>query len=318
MHRFFERAGGLTSNIRIDNLAACVSKIGKGTHRVYTERFERAKDYYGLNVLPCQPGKGNQKGDVERDIRTHVAKIRRRIKREERVFVDFDDLNMWLADYCAETTAELSAWIEERKRLRPLPEYRDNIVCRVEEVSANKHGIVRAANASYSVPDSWIGRRCVVSAGPHQVCISLKGEHISEPVLHPRQPHHGKSILLEHVISSLVRKPAAMIRWTHRDILFPCSEFERLYHYLQRTSSGCAESEFLRCLNIIHHVTYDDLRMAVSIILEAKSKHPFEDIKGLLLQANGPSSMIEQPDLDTDLHEYDQLIPNTQYQKDVS
>ncbi|MBF0298108.1 MAG: hypothetical protein HQK51_05270 [Oligoflexia bacterium] len=36
--------------------------------------FIKATDYYDFKVLPCSPGKGNEKGDVERDIRTHAKK----------------------------------------------------------------------------------------------------------------------------------------------------------------------------------------------------------------------------------------------------
>ncbi len=96
IHSTYEKAGGLTRNVRIDNLSPCVAKIRSGADRLYTAAFLRAIAYYGFGVLPCAPGKGSEKGDVERDIRTHARRIRNAIRVTGRVFIDFDDLNAWL------------------------------------------------------------------------------------------------------------------------------------------------------------------------------------------------------------------------------
>jgi len=69
-HSFFEAIGGMTEKIRFDNLSPVVKKVLKGRDRLYTAAFERALKYYGFEPLPCAPGKGNEKGDCERDIRT--------------------------------------------------------------------------------------------------------------------------------------------------------------------------------------------------------------------------------------------------------
>jgi transposase len=81
-HRFFIQAGGIPRNVRIDNLSPCVAKVLKGDNRIYTSHYNRFMEYYGFETLPCRPGVGSDKGDVEREIRTHTARIVRRCKLE--------------------------------------------------------------------------------------------------------------------------------------------------------------------------------------------------------------------------------------------
>lgn len=76
IHSFFEEMNGMTHSIRFDNLAPAVKKILEGNKRLYTDAFNRAADYYGFGLLPCTPGKGSDKGDVERDIRTYASRIK--------------------------------------------------------------------------------------------------------------------------------------------------------------------------------------------------------------------------------------------------
>ncbi|MBK9039027.1 MAG: hypothetical protein IPL83_07690 [Bdellovibrionales bacterium] len=61
VHSFFEKIGGQTKNIRIDNLSPCVKRVKKDGGRDYTDAFNRAIKYYDFGVLPCSPGRGNEK-----------------------------------------------------------------------------------------------------------------------------------------------------------------------------------------------------------------------------------------------------------------
>ena len=40
------------------------------------------------------------KGDVEREIRTQAQRLQNSVKITGKVFRDWDDLNVWLGDYC--------------------------------------------------------------------------------------------------------------------------------------------------------------------------------------------------------------------------
>ena len=93
IHSFFEKIGGMTDKIRFDNLSPCVKKVLEGSNRLYTDAFKRAIVYYDFKCLPCAPGKGNEKGDVERDIRSFASRIKNRISHECLVFRDWEHLN---------------------------------------------------------------------------------------------------------------------------------------------------------------------------------------------------------------------------------
>ena len=108
IHSFFEKIGGVTKNIRFDNLSPCVKKVLEGSNRLYTDDFKRAIAYYGFGCLPCAPAKGNEKGDVERDIRTFSSRIKNRISHEGLVFLDWNHLNQWLVQYLLEREKEES------------------------------------------------------------------------------------------------------------------------------------------------------------------------------------------------------------------
>lgn len=313
MHSFFEAIGGITDKMRFDNLSPAVKKVLPGSERIYTAAFERALKYYGIKPLPCSPGKGNEKGDCERDIRTFFHRIKDMIVMSGRVFDDFEDLNQWLSDFAKKQMSDKNweKFHEEAKTLKPLPPRDDSILAQVHVTTVTKLGTACIKRSRYSVPDSLIGRSVKIVVSAFDTKIYQISPNPTLIATHPRIPENQSSILLEHSISSLVRKPQAMVRWVHKDILFPHTVLRNYYVYLQKILPHGAESEFLRSLNLIHHVSLEDIIAGVEIILETKSTDPFGDLKNLLLPNHLCSSGLafRQPPLNTELSQYDQLIP---------
>lgn len=318
VHSFFEKIGGQTENIRFDNLTPCVKRILPSGKRLYTTAFERALEYYGVGALPCAPGKGSDKGDVERDIRTWAVRFCNHVKVHGLVFRDFAHLNEELAEFCARESAGNERLALERKHLKPVVHRDEGVLCRVEETRASSHGTVRINKTSYSVPDEWIDVWCRAVMGPFDVRINRIG-YPNDVVVHPRKPEGEHSIKLEHVVKSLLRKPQAMIRWAHREILFPEPVFKALYRRLQdkEEGPGFAEREFLRVVNLIHHAPLTDIKVAIDIALgaETKAQNLFTEIKELLLTERRPQATViefhcaSQIPLNPNLNNYDQLIP---------
>lgn len=318
IHRFFERIGGQTHAIRIDNLSPCVSKVLSGQQRKWTASFSRAITHYGFKVLPCSPGKGNEKGDVERDIRTFASRIRKLIHHQGIVFRDWDHLNEWLADYmdsrCQETTTQKLA--VERQHLKPLAWADESILCKIEESRATAHGTFRINKTAYSVRDEAIGVQCRAVMDAYEVKIyRLEGGKTCVGT-HPRKPEGEPSILLEHVLPSLLRKPQALVRWAHREILFPKPAFRAFYQKLRRIDETAAPREFLRSVNLVQLCPLSEIEAGMELLLESKSPEPlFEQLKDLLLGSRKPAPVIElarrfeQRPLQPELAQYDKLIP---------
>jgi transposase len=64
----FEHIGGVPQRIVFDNLSAAVVSIGQGEKRTLTEAFRRFVLHYHFQAEFCNPGKGNEKGNVENKV----------------------------------------------------------------------------------------------------------------------------------------------------------------------------------------------------------------------------------------------------------
>jgi len=322
VHSFYEVIGGMTKNIRFDNLSPCVKKIRSGSERIYTEAFDRAARYYGFGLLPCSPGKGNEKGDCERDIRTHARRIGAELSISGHKFEGFEDLNEWLLGYCRRHQAEKSKELfqNEQTFLRPLPRRDESILCRVSTSDVTLYGTVRIGTSSYSVPDAMIGRPCRIIQTPFEVVIrEISG--LKREIIHERAADCENRILLEHVLPSLVRKPGAMVRWAHRGILFPDERFRRYFDWLCQRFPGTSEREFLRSINLIQHTSLEDIATGIELIMESESSSPFTDLKNLLIgpghRPNDQSAQNQQR-LSPKLSMYDSLIPQPLIEESAS
>ena len=312
IHHFFEGLGGMTQNIRIDNLSACVAKVLKSDERIWTLAFKRSIQYYGFKVLPCNPGKGNEKGDVERDIRTLARRIKNQIQIQNMKFKNWDHLNEWLRDFCLEFQSEesIKLMVEEKKHLQILAGKDEEVLSRCELVTASPHGTVRIMKSVYSVPDKIIGEQVRVVPGPYVVQIYRGKDLIAT---HPRKTEMENSILLEHILPSLVRKPRAMIRWAHRNILFPNHVFLSFYEKLKSLDDSSCEREFLKCINLVHYCSLFDIQAGMELIMEHFSENYFEKLRELLLDGRRPNNVIllRQKPLIPELSQYDLFIPST-------
>ncbi len=317
MHSFFIFIDGMTECVRIDNLSPCVRKVLKGDKRLYTKDFQKAIDYYGFKVLPCSPGKGNEKGDVERDIRTHARKIQSLIKIHGLCFESLTDFNHWLYDYAVNRQKKDSEvkFIEEKSLLMPLPRAEESILNEIDYLRASGYGTIHHEGAIYSVPDTAMGGqvlKTVISAEEVKI-YKLDGEK-KLVARHPRQPKTGKSIEIAHIIHSLIRKPGALARWKHKDILFQNASCKRLFCFLKKHNPEKAEKEFLKTINLIQHVPLTEIATAIDIALEGGSNDLFEDIKILVLPKEGYSEgivqAINQPSIKPNLNQYDLFIPS--------
>lgn len=310
-HTFSETIGGMTKNIRIDNLSPCVKKVLKGNKRIYTDSFTTAIDYYGFKVLPCSPGKGNEKGDVERDIRTHARKILKIINRKKLIFANFEELNEWLHEYCkhrwsSEIKEKLSI---EQKLLSPTPPRKEHILCKVDDVRSNNYGVIHHDGFTLSIPDNLIGVQCRLVIGAYDIKI-YKNNHLES--VHSIEKGNKESILLEDILPSLMKKPNAMIRWKHRDILFPNKIFHKFYSFIKSSLDYGSEAEFLRCVNLIQHTSFQELQAGIELLLESNQKNCFYDELKSLVLGDKVISVIDrfkQRPLEPDLKVYDKFIP---------
>ena len=315
VHSFFEAIGGVTENIRFDNLSPVVKEVLKDGGRLYTDAFKRAHAYYGFGLLPCRPAKGSDKGDVERDIRTFSSRIKNRVSHEGVVFRDFDHANEYLKLFMElHQKAEVKLLlITEKEKLKPLPSKEELVLCKVIDQRAGPYGNVRFGKSAYSVKDGWIEKECRVLVGAYTVKI-YQGSN-PEPEIHERKPDGEHSLKLEHVIPSLVRKPHAMIRWAHRSILFPDPICAKFYQRLKNQNGQSAEREYLRTLNLVLQIALSEITVAMELAMDTASSDLFESVRELLFGERKPANVFDLSEklnmkpIKPELSGYDSFIP---------
>ena len=108
-----------------------------------------------------------------------------------------------------------------------------------------------------------------------------------------------------------------MVRWVHKQLLFPLPVFRKFYNRLRQINAQTTEREFLRSVNLIQFAPLSEIAVGMELILETKTEYLFEDLKELLLGRRAPADVIDisaranQHAINPKLSIYDSFIPNT-------
>lgn len=166
----FSEWGGVARNVLYDNLASVVAERRGDLIRFHPRILELAGHYH-FAPLPCHPGKGNEKGRVERSIRY----IRESFFAARR-FTTLLDLN-----------EQARRWRNQIAHIRPHPEQKPRTVQEIFEqeqplllpnpehhmetdliqpVRSGKTIYIRFDTNDYSIPPEAVGKQLTLVAGP--------------------------------------------------------------------------------------------------------------------------------------------------------
>jgi hypothetical protein len=144
-------------------MSTAVVEVGKGTERILTDGFTRFMLHYRFDAEFCNPGKGNEKGNVE----SKVGYERRNMLVPVPTIVDFDEFNKELLERCdSDMDREhyrhkrqiRELWEEERESLLTLPEA-EYEVFRYVSARVSPTGFVSADLRSYGLSPELGGCR---------------------------------------------------------------------------------------------------------------------------------------------------------------
>lgn len=304
----FEYYGGIPERVRQDNLKPCVNTVLKGRSRKYTEKYIKFIEYYGYEVSACNVARGNEKGHVERDIQTYTHKIRSRLKIEGKQFENLNDLNNWLINTVELLQPEVSEkFTVEKQNFKELRKRNYAVETCTEFLTVSKFGTVRLNKAVYSVPDGYSETlvRAVISATEINI-YNIKNSNLI--ATHERIKDNYESIKLEHVVSSLVQKPGALIYWKHRSIIFEDPILLKFYEQLKKQDHYNAEKTLLQVLNLIQHTTLEEIKLSIELWLERPTSAVFNFIRSLLIEERRPTINIDQEKIIPNLIDYDKLL----------
>jgi transposase len=171
----FEDWSGLARTVLYDNMKSIVLNR-RGDLIQFHPRMLELCGHYHFAARPCRPGRGNEKGRIERAIRY----IRESFF-AARSFSTVEDLNrqarVWRDEIAHQrpwpgdrSRSVASVFEEEKPRLLPLPAHRfDTDLMRV--VRSDKTIYVRFDQNDYSIPPQAIGRALTLAASPNNVRI---------------------------------------------------------------------------------------------------------------------------------------------------
>ena len=189
----FSALGGIPYGIRYDNLASVVLK--RRPEVQYNPRFLEFSRHYNLEIRLCNPGAGNEKGRVERAIRTLRGTFFNTMERYSSLKALNHALHEWVNNKnhtLHRTTEEKPAELLREEKLRPLPEKPWNNVSIHPPVNTTKTALMIFDTNSYSVPDYLVGKSLSIHSTPDTVLIYDGAKQVAS---HPRSFDRHRQII---------------------------------------------------------------------------------------------------------------------------
>ena len=201
----FQAWPGVARTLVYDNLRSAVLERHGSAIRFHPRLLELAGHYH-FAPRPCTPGRGNEKGKIERQIQ-----YLRHAFFAARTFTDVDDLN-----------AQFRRWRDEIAHQRPHPELRDQTVAQVltqeqprllplpahpfetdvmRTVASGKTPYVRFDRNSYSIPHPYVRRPLTLLASATTVRLIAGTDEIAR---HGRSYDTGQTLEQEAHVAGLV------------------------------------------------------------------------------------------------------------------
>jgi len=216
----FTAWGGVPSKIMVDNLKSAVLQRLAGTAPVFNPRYLDFARYHGFTIVPCNVGRGNEKGRVE----SGVGYVKRNFLHGIEL-TDFTTIQaaaqVWLDSIAnlrihGETQQRpIDPFAQERSHLGPLNPHPYDIAHTATSVASSQFRITLDTN-QYSVPASYAHRRVTVKAYPDRVCIyfdnQLIARHVRRYGRHQdiEDPDHAKALIAQR---SRAREQRLMIHF---------------------------------------------------------------------------------------------------------
>jgi transposase len=198
----FSALGGIPYGIRYDNLATVVLK--RRPEIQYNPRFLEFSRYYNIEIRLCNPGAGNEKGRVERAIRTLRETFFNTMQRYSSLKALNHALHEWVDNKnhtLHRATEKKPAELLQEEKLRPLPEKPWNNVSIHPPNKTTKTAMMIFDTNSYSVPDYLVGKSLSIHSTPDTVMVYNGAKQVAShprsferyrPIINPLHRSYGK------------------------------------------------------------------------------------------------------------------------------
>ncbi|MBW2220661.1 MAG: IS21 family transposase [Deltaproteobacteria bacterium] len=182
----FHFFGSVPQKIMVDNLKSAVLKRIVGHAPVFNPRYLDFSEHYGFSIVPCNVGKGNEKGQVERGVGY--------VKKNLLNGLDIPDFKIMkpVAKNWLETVANIRThgetgkrpvdmFQEEKSSLQPLPVEPYDIGI-IKQVRVSRQFRITIDTNSYSVPAQLAGVRLTAKMYPDRICFYHENKLVARHV----------------------------------------------------------------------------------------------------------------------------------------
>ncbi len=189
----FSALNGYPHGLRYDNLKSVA--LRRKPEIEYNPRFLEFCRHYGFEIHLCNPACGNEKGRVERVIRTMRDTFFNHIEGYRSLSALNQGLRQWVDDKnrtLHRTTGKRPIDMLAEEKLKPLPGIAWNNVCVHPPIRASKTGLITFDTNCYSVPDYLTGQFLSVHSSPTMIKIY---DYDKEAASHPRSFDRHKTLV---------------------------------------------------------------------------------------------------------------------------
>lgn len=302
--------GRVPAYCQTDHSTAATHVLPDGGGR-FNAAYVALLDHYGVKPRTTAVGAKEQNGDVE----ALNGALKRRLKqhlllRGDRDFSTVAKYQRWLQSVLRQANALRDKRVEEELaamrpiEVRPLPQ------CTIEKVRVTSWSTIRVKRNTYSVPSRLIGERVDVHVYAERLEVYCGG--VRQETMERLVGEGGHRINYRHLIWSLVRKPAAFLRYRYREALFPTLTFRKAYDALCSAQiSRHADISYLRILFLAATTMQVEVEVALGALLEHGQVPEYDAVKALVSPEEEPTSVPALPVPKVDLGAYDALLSAT-------
>jgi len=267
MKSAFHFFGGVPRRTVVDNLKAAVREILTGRERRWQDRFEGFCAHYLTQPCATQPGKGSDKGQVERQVEVVRSHFFRPIPRADSIAELNERLRSQCLDWARRTAhpdvaakSVYAMWEEERETLLSLPPGDYECCCIDDEKKVDRYCTAAFDGNRYSVPSRLTGHHVEMRGYAWEVRALHKGRHVAT---HPRLFGRGETAYDPlHYLDLLETRPQALdngkpfVSWQLPDV------FGHARDVLRHRGEG--DKEFIRILLLLREHDVETVAAALS------------------------------------------------------
>ncbi|MBC2861626.1 IS21 family transposase [Pelagibacterium sp.] len=305
--------GGVPQEHTTDSLSAAFKNLDKSAQADLTDRVDALCRHYGMTPTRNTKGIAHENGSVEGP----HGHLKRAIEdalvmRGSRDFEDLTAYRRFIDEIVGRINARNAKRIDmERASLRPLPARRTTDYEEITVRVTSSGGFI-LRKVFYTVPSRLIGHRLRVRLYDDRLELFLGATAL---LTLPRgrassTGSHGHVVNYRHVISSLRKKPMALMGLVYRDQLFPRRAFSEIFAFLLEQTDAKAACRMTVDLLALAHDRGCEAELAAQLE-EDISQHRLPDMTALrALFAPSPDSLPGVEVQLADLSSYDRLLEN--------